>query len=108
MKSLDVRRVKSPILAHLTVMSTPDPCLPSNPDISGIGVQTVILSELGADLNTQDSNGWTALHFAAKNGHTEIVKVLAELKADPNLQTHLYFSPLYAENNHTKAARDER
>ncbi|KAF5345969.1 hypothetical protein D9756_010931 [Leucocoprinus leucothites] len=33
-----------------------------------------------------DKDGWTALHLAARNGHTEIVKVLAELKADLNLQ----------------------
>ncbi|KAF5363917.1 hypothetical protein D9756_000007 [Leucocoprinus leucothites] len=38
--------MKPPAFAHpLTVMSMPDPCLPSNPDISGIGVRTAIYAQ---------------------------------------------------------------
>ena len=28
---------------------------------------------------------WTALHWASSNGHTEIVQLLLQYKADPNI-----------------------
>ena len=31
--------------------------------------------------------GWTALHLAAKEGHEDVVELLLEEKADPELQT---------------------
>ncbi|KAF5345108.1 hypothetical protein D9756_011471 [Leucocoprinus leucothites] len=39
------------------------------------------------EIGMRDTPGWNALHHAAESGHTEIVKVLAELKADLNLQS---------------------
>ncbi|KAJ7560103.1 hypothetical protein O6H91_04G113600 [Diphasiastrum complanatum] len=35
----------------------------------------------GAQVNGQDQHGWTALHYAAYKGHTEIVSYLIETKA---------------------------
>ena len=35
--------------------------------------QTLI--EKGADVAAVDKDGWTALHFAAQNGHHESIKV---------------------------------
>ncbi len=40
------------------------------------------LIEHGAQLDYQDSDGFTALHYAAKNGHLEVVKMLVERGAD--------------------------
>ena len=34
-------------------------------------------------------NGWTALMLASDGGHTEVVKVLAEAKADLNITTQV-------------------
>lgn len=34
--------------------------------------------EKGADINAKDKNGWTALMWASKNGHTEVVEFLKE------------------------------
>lgn len=35
-------------------------------------------------------NGWTALHLAAQGGRAEVVRLLAEAKAQINLQTEVY------------------
>ena len=32
-------------------------------------------------------NGWTALHLAAQEGHEDVVELLLEAKADPELKT---------------------
>ncbi len=40
------------------------------------------LLSTGADVNSKDNNGWTALRSAAYNGHTEIAKILIEAGAD--------------------------
>ena len=39
---------------------------------------------LGSDPNLKDSNGWTALHYAAQIGDLESVKILIDKKADIN------------------------
>ena len=31
-------------------------------------------------------NGWTALHLAAREGHEDVVELLLEAKADPELR----------------------
>jgi ankyrin repeat protein len=39
----------------------------------------------GADANSRTSpNGWSALHYAARNGNVEIVQLLLKSGADPN------------------------
>ena len=38
----------------------------------------------GAEPNQTDSAGATALHYAAENGHREVVQMLIERGADPN------------------------
>ena len=35
-------------------------------------------------LNMADKYGYTALHYAAQNDHTDIVRLLLERNADPN------------------------
>jgi hypothetical protein len=40
--------------------------------------------ERGADVNSQNKDGWTALIAAASKGHTEIVKILLAKGADVN------------------------
>ncbi|KAK7098087.1 mitochondrial disaggregase-like isoform X2 [Littorina saxatilis] len=59
-----------------------------------MGVQKEIsrLIELGADVNCRHDLGWTPLHVAAMNGHSQAVKVLLEAGADPNAGD-LYTSP---------------
>jgi ankyrin repeat protein len=44
-----------------------------------------MLLELGADINTVDNNGDTAMHGAAYNGYPQVVKLLAARGADPQV-----------------------
>ena len=39
----------------------------------------------GADPNTQDNNGWTPLHEVAQRNHLELVRLLLEAGANPNI-----------------------
>ncbi|XP_017880409.1 ankyrin repeat domain-containing protein 39-like [Ceratina calcarata] len=41
----------------------------------------------GVSVNAEDSAGYTALHYAARNGHYEICKILLENNAQANAQT---------------------
>ncbi|GAB6020803.1 Ankyrin repeat domain-containing protein 39 [Chamberlinius hualienensis] len=43
--------------------------------------------EKGTDVNQPDTYGYTALHYAARNGNLEAVKLLLLNKADPNRKT---------------------
>lgn len=65
------------------------------------------LLQQSIDINANNYIG-TALYYAAKNGHYEIVKLLIEAKADLNCQSNTYYkqTPLLAAiyNNHTEIA----
>ena len=65
--------------------------------------RTKNLIKAGADVNAKDNMGWTALHWAAENGHTEIVNLLLVNKApiDANYDgvTALHWA---VENGHTE------
>ncbi|MFO1445102.1 ankyrin repeat domain-containing protein [Bacillus sp. Bva_UNVM-123] len=55
------------------------------------------LIEEGVDINTQDSDGRTAMMIATYNNDVEIVKVLIAAGADVNIQDHIQNNPfLYA------------
>lgn len=43
------------------------------------------LISAGKDINARDDNGWTGLHFAAQDRNIEIINLLLENDADPNL-----------------------
>jgi Suppressor of fused protein (SUFU)/Ankyrin repeats (3 copies) len=49
-----------------------------------------LLLELGADVNEQDSNGWTGLCWATTRDRYEVAKVLLECGADPHLHCALF------------------
>jgi ankyrin repeat protein len=49
----------------------------------------------GTDVNISDSNGWSALHFAAQNNDIRIGKLLLESNADLDLQDNYGNSPLW-------------
>jgi [histone H3]-lysine9 N-trimethyltransferase EHMT len=47
--------------------------------------QIATISKLQKFINTTDDGHWTALVWAAENGHSEIVNYLISLGADPNI-----------------------
>ena len=49
----------------------------------------------GADVNAKDENGWTALHYAAVNGHKEIAELLIDNGAEVNAKDNSGYTPLY-------------
>ena len=53
-----------------------------------------ILLENSANVNAQDNDGYTALHEAASQGKTEIVKLLIEKGADVNAKNKYGKTPL--------------
>ncbi|GFT23038.1 ankyrin repeat domain-containing protein 40 [Nephila pilipes] len=57
-------------------------------EASALGDEDAVkkLIEAGVDINSQHSiNGWTSLHWAAKRGHTSIIRLLLSHGADPSL-----------------------
>ena len=59
------------------------------------------------DVDKQDDKGWTALHFAAKDGRTDRVKALKDKGSDVNKLTKNGSTALYlaSENGHTETVR---
>ena len=49
--------------------------------------RTKKLLEKGVSADAADSSGYTALHYASRAGHIEIIKLLFEFKANPNAET---------------------
>lgn len=50
--------------------------------------------QLGADMHMQDVNGETALHYAAENGHPQIVKTLLRYGANDKIRNRRGLTPL--------------
>jgi ankyrin repeat protein len=70
-------------------------------------VQVLLLSER-LNINHADSKlGWTALHWAAQEGHVEVCRLLIERGADVNALTKNQFSPTLAaaNNEHPELVR---
>ena len=48
-----------------------------------------MLLEKGANANTKDNNGWTALMLASEEGHTDIVELLKQYIVAQTIPRHL-------------------
>jgi len=60
----------------------------------------VFMIENGTGIDTEDKNGFTPLHYAARNGHLSVVEYLVNQKANINAKTCNDCTPLhYAANN---------
>jgi ankyrin repeat protein len=47
-----------------------------------------------SDVNMQDKDGWTAMHYACVNGQLDVVKVLLSVFADINITDDNGFTPV--------------
>uniref|UniRef100_A0A8C4QZE1 Transient receptor potential cation channel, subfamily A, member 1a n=2 Tax=Eptatretus burgeri TaxID=7764 RepID=A0A8C4QZE1_EPTBU len=59
------------------------------------------------ELNEKDKEGNTALHLAADRGHTETIRILLSLEADPNSLNSMHKGPLHIaiENNNLEVVK---
>ena len=54
----------------------------------------IALLKVGGDPSITDNQGFTALHRASENGHTECVETLIQHGANPNLMAPKGYTPL--------------
>jgi ankyrin repeat protein len=78
-------------------------------DAAAVEGQTVLLETLlveGLDVNEQDANGWTLLHWAANDGNLEAVELLLHYQADTTRRDDSGRTPLQfaVEGRHTTIA----
>lgn len=65
---------------------------------NSVGIVRLLL-EHGGDPNHRDRNGWSAIHWAAEEGHLEIVRFLLDKGADIDAVSSYGTSPLHCAAN---------
>ena len=63
-------------------------CLHIAADSSRFNLCRMLISKHNFDMQLRDRNGWTALHYFARNGYYELVKAVADMGININLTTN--------------------
>jgi ankyrin repeat protein len=59
-----------------------------------------VLIECGANVNSQDMNNWTPLHFASKSGYLGTAQLLLDHGADANALDNNHVTPIHLALQH--------
>lgn len=68
---------------------------PSEKELEKAKLALELLLSVGLNINTQDSQGNTPLHYACKNGEPQIIELLLQRGADPGIQNHEGKPPIF-------------
>lgn len=74
---------------------------------NNINMATLIISHSLAQINSRDMNNSTVLHYAARHGHIELVKILLEKGADRQAKNNQGHTPLDYANMALSNCSDE-
>ena len=68
--------------------------------------QFMVKNKIMEDTNPKDQDGFTPLHWAAKNGHVELYQWIMDQVVDKNPRDNSGFTPLHlaAKNGHVAVA----
>ena len=73
---------------------------------TGLSAQDLI--DNGANVNIEDEKEWTPLHYAARKGHVDIVKLLVDACADVTVTSETGQKPEDVTCHPPKCAAEER
>ncbi|QKG22982.1 ankyrin repeat domain-containing protein [Actinomadura verrucosospora] len=70
-------------------------------------ITELLIATKQVDLDSRDKDGVSPLHYAARHGHADPVRLLLEAGANPNITENYGFTPLHeaAENGHAEVVR---
>ena len=72
-----------------------------------IKVIELLASEFAANINVKNKSGWTLLHYLARDGNKDAMRLLMGFEADANVRSKDGRTPLHeaTENGHLEIVR---
>ena len=71
---------------EINLTANGESCLHIAADYGHLNLCKTLINEYNVDVQLPDNDGWTALHFSARNGSYEVVKFFTDMGIDTNLK----------------------